>query len=160
MSRYQPLADHLAARGGDEWPASFSELEAVLGFALPKAARAGRTWWGNDLDKSHSRAWAAHGWAVDDVDQAAGRVVFRKGAVSTAVMSAAAAPPGEAVFRAQPPAAREVQPPLLREAAESASARMHATRALGATALVTAGLAVLAGLGAAAARGLSRRRVA
>jgi hypothetical protein len=152
MSKYEPLSEHLAARRGDEWPASFSELEAVLGFPLPKAARAGRAWWTNDPDKSHSRAWAAQGWQVGDVDHAAERVVFRRGAASGAALVEAAG--------LQPLArgAGEIQPPALREAAETASARMHATRALGATALVTAGMAVVAGLGAAVVRGLMRRR--
>jgi len=140
MSKYAPLSRHLSASAGDEWRASFSELESVLGFALPKAARASRAWWINDPDKSHSRAWAAHGWEVGDVDHAAERVVFRKG-------GAAAELPR-----------REVQPPAMREAAETASARMHATRALGMTAMVTASLAVVAGLGALLARGAMRRR--
>jgi hypothetical protein len=150
MSKYGPLSEHLAARRGDEWPASFSELEAVLGFPLPKAARAGRAWWTNDPDKSHSRAWAAQGWEVGDVDHAAERVVFRRGAASGATLVEAAG--------LKPLARSEIQPPALRDAAESASARMHASRALGATALVTAGVAVVAGLGAALVRGLMRRR--
>lgn len=154
MTKYQTLSDHLAARAGDEWPASFSELESLLGFSLPKAARTGRAWWTNDPAKSHSRAWAAHGWEVGDVDHAAERVVFRRGAASgAALVEAAGLKPLE-----QPLASSEIQPSVMREAAEDASSRMHATRALGATALVTAGVAVLAGLGAAIARAVIRRR--
>jgi len=137
MSKYQPLSDRLAARLGDEWPTSFSELEAVLGFPLPKAARAGRAWWANDPVRPHSRAWAAQGWEVGEVDHAAERVVFRRGAAPTA--------------------AQEVQPPAMREAAESASARMHATRKLGAAAVVAAGVAVVAGIGALVMRGVRGR---
>jgi hypothetical protein len=160
MNKYNPLADRLAAHSGDEWGASFSELEAVLGFALPKAAQSGRAWWGNDPDKSHSRAWAAQGWEVGDVDHAAQRVVFRRGGGSGAVLAQAAPPP---IAKPAPVTARatspvgEVQPPALRDAAEAASAKMHRNRALGATAIVTAGVAVLAGLGAMVLRGVRRR---
>src|SRR5690349_9434420 len=80
MSKYSPLSEHLAAHPTDEWRPSFSELESVLGFPLPKAARFGRAWWANDPEKSHSRAWTVHGWVVGDVDPAAKRVEFRRGA--------------------------------------------------------------------------------
>ena len=135
MSKYAPLSKHLAGRAGEEWRASFAELEAVLGFALPKAARTGRAWWSNDAPTAQSRAWAAQGWRVGDLDPAAQEVVFRRGAE----------PPDDAV-----------QPAVLREAAEAASPQTHAARALGATAIITAGVAVLAGLGAVLARGLLR----
>ena len=146
MSKYQPLSERLAASPGDEWRASFSELESVLGFPLPKAARTSRGWWANDSGKAHSRAWSAHGWAVGDVDHAAGRVVFRRGAALAPAAELTPAPSGK------------VQPPAMREAAESASTQMRLNRALGATALVTAGLAVVAGLGAIVVRGMTRRR--
>ena len=135
MSKYATLSAHLKARPGDEWRASFTELEEVLGFGLPKAARAGRDWWANDLAKGHSRAWVEHGWRVGDVDHAAGHVVFRR----------------------SPAAPREIQPPAMRAAAESASARMRAARAVSRTALVTAGMAVIGGLGALVVRALMRR---
>jgi len=90
MSKYQPLSDRLTASPGDEWLTSFAELESVLGFPLPKAARTGRAWWANDPEKSHSRAWADHGWEVGDVDHAAERVVFRRGAASGVALQTAA----------------------------------------------------------------------
>jgi hypothetical protein len=145
MNKYQLLSDHLAASSGDEWLASFSELEAVLGFPLPKAARTGRSWWTNDLGKSHSRAWAAKGWHVGDVDHAAQEVLFRRGALPAAARAETAH------------SSRGVQPPAMREAAETASARNRTTRTLGAAAMVTAGVAVVAGLGAMLARGVTRR---
>ena len=135
MSKYHTLSERFAARSGDDWRASFAELEGALGFSLPKAARAGRAWWANDPAKAHSRAWTSHGWAVGDVDLAGESVVFRR---------IAEAP-------------TEVQPPVMRDAAESASARMHATRALGLTAIVTAGAALVGGLGALIARAVMRR---
>jgi hypothetical protein len=151
MSKYQLLSRHLAARPGDEWSASFSELEALLGFPLPKAARAGRGWWANDPAKGHARAWSAQGWEVGDVDYAAEWVVFRRGAASgqTLVEAARLKPLREG---------GEVQPAAMLEAAETASAQMHATRGLGVAALVSAGVAVAVGLGAMLVRGALRRR--
>lgn len=127
MSKYSPLSEHLAAHPTDEWRPSFSELESVLGFPLPKAARLGRSWWANDPEKSHSRAWTVHGWVVGDVDPAARRVEFRRGA------------------RLAPDV---VQPPAMQEAAEAASTRMHGARKAGAAAIAAAGVALVAGLGA------------
>jgi hypothetical protein len=171
MSKYQPLADHLAARSDPEWRASFSELEALLGFPLPRAARSGRTWWANDPDKAHSRAWAGHGWEVGDVDQAAEQVVFRRGATSAAALvEAAGLEPLKESASAPPPLRRRRPEELAALAAERPEeegrdadrARERtpgsAARALGATALVTAGLAVVAGLGAALVRSGMRRR--
>jgi hypothetical protein len=135
MSKYSPLSDHLAAHPADEWRPSFSELESVLGFPLPKAARLGRAWWANDPEKSHSRAWTVHGWVVGDVDPAARRVEFRRGA------------------RLLPDA---VQPQVMREAAEAASAQMHAGRKVGAAAIAAAGVAVMAGLGAVLLKAMRR----
>jgi hypothetical protein len=140
MRKYQLLADHFAASPGDEWRTSFAELEAVLGFALPKVAREGRSWWVNDPQKSHSRAWAGQGWQVADVDLAAEQVAFRR--------KAPAAPP---------PAGGAVQPAAMREAAESASTRMQVSRAARAAALLTAGAAVAAGVATALVRAMRRK---
>ena len=65
MSKYQPLADHLAAMSADEWRASFAEVESVLGFSLPKTASTHGTWWSNDDDKPHKAGWLSAGWRVE-----------------------------------------------------------------------------------------------
>jgi len=78
MSKYKPLSDRLAGSTACEWRVSFAELAAMLGLALPKAARSGRNWWANEPAKSHSRAWIGQGWAAGDVDPSAGRVEFRR----------------------------------------------------------------------------------
>jgi hypothetical protein len=140
MSKYEPLSAHLAGAAGDEWQTTFAELEAVLGFPLPKAARAGRAWWANDPERSHARAWAAQGWEVGDVDHAAERVVFRRGGASGAALVAAAG--------LKPLARSEVKPTTERAF----------SRGFGPKAAVAAGLAVVAGLGALLARGAMRRR--
>ena len=78
MSKYQPLADHLAGLAADEWRASFAEVEAALGFSLPKAALASDSWWSNEDDKPHKRSWLDAGWRVTDVDRREGKVVFER----------------------------------------------------------------------------------
>jgi len=140
MRKYQLLSDHFAASPGDEWRASFGELEAVMGFPLPKGARSGRAWWTNDLNKSHSRAWAAHGWEVGDVDHAAERVVFRRGLASEVALAPAA----------------ELKP-LGATGVESRPAPVKPIPRLGG-AVALAGLAVVAGLGTMLVRGVMRRR--
>jgi hypothetical protein len=101
MSKYDPLSARLAAHPAEEWRASFSELESVLGFPLPKAARVGRAWWSDDPGKTHSRSWTLHGWSVDDVDHAGEQVVFRRSAAAPAEPAA----PVVASVRMQKPGA-------------------------------------------------------
>jgi hypothetical protein len=98
MSKYRPLSEHLAARTGNAWSASFAEVEAVLGFPLPKAARAGRAWWADDPAKSHSLAWTQQGWDAD-VDPAGERVVFRRSAPAAEIQPPAMKAPAEAAAR-------------------------------------------------------------
>jgi hypothetical protein len=136
MSKYDPLSVRLAGHPALEWRASFSELESLLGFPLPKAARTGRAWWTDAPGKSHSRAWSLLGWRVDEVDHAGEQVVFRKNAAAPS----------------------EVQPPVMREAAENASARMQATQTVRATVIAAAGVATVIGLGAMLVRAVTRRR--
>ena len=70
MGKYDPLSARLAGHAGQEWRASFAELEDVLGFPLPKGARSGKAWWKNDARTPHSRAWADGGWEAAKVDPA------------------------------------------------------------------------------------------
>ena len=78
MSKYDPLTAHLAGHAGPEWRASFAEIEEVLGFPLPKGARAGRIWWRNTGAQPHQRAWTGAGWEAADVDHAGGLITFRR----------------------------------------------------------------------------------
>lgn len=77
---YQPLGDHLRAVDGGRLALSFTEIERVLGRALPASARKHRAWWSNERSGSHShaRAWMDVGWHVTAVDFNAGRVEFGK----------------------------------------------------------------------------------
>jgi hypothetical protein len=135
MSKYQPLADRLAARAGPEWRASLADLEKALGFALPKAARA-RAWW-------KAGVWTDAGWTAE-LDPAAGAVTFRKPAAKKAPAKALPEQPAP-----KPPAVAADEPPILK--------RLEVGPGWG-VALVLGGAAIVGGIGALVFRGLSRRK--
>ena len=60
------------------WRASFSEIERVLGFALPPSARTRPAWWANDGESEQSRAWIGAGWQVDEADVESERAALRR----------------------------------------------------------------------------------
>jgi len=140
MSKYDPLSDRLAGHPQGEWRANFAELEEVLGFPLPKAARTGRAWWKADAG-AHARAWTDAGWTAHEVDPAAGHVLFRKGDQSPLVAPAVA----EGPFAK--PAATGDEPAIVKPLERP---KWH-------VALVAGGLAIVAGGAALAIRGLMRR---
>jgi len=142
MSKYDPLSARLSGHGKPEWRANFAELEEVLGFPLPKAARTGRGWWKPEAG-AHARAWTDAGWAAHEVDPAAGQVTFRKLDQSPLVA----------------PAVAEGPPPRKASAALSDEPAIVATleRPKWHVALVAGGLALLAG-GAALAIGRVLRK--
>ncbi len=79
--KYAPLFRHLAAMSGPDWPVSFAELEAILGFDLPVSARLYRPWWSNQKQgtgHSHALAWYAAGWKTRAVDLEAETLVFER----------------------------------------------------------------------------------
>ena len=79
MSKYDPLRKHLAGAALTRWRAAFSEVEEVLGFALPRSAYAYPAWWSNDATgHSHSRSWLEAGWKTKDVDLQNQQVTFVK----------------------------------------------------------------------------------
>ena len=60
--KYEPLKEHLLAIPADmyEVTLSFRQLEAILGFELPKTVVDYRQWWGNQRDtksRSQAEAW-------------------------------------------------------------------------------------------------------
>jgi len=82
MSKYDPLRDHLSALEEDTWRARFSEIEAVLGFSLPRSAYSYPAWWSNDATgHSHSLAWLDAGWKTEQVDVGGQTLSFRRGGV-------------------------------------------------------------------------------
>ncbi len=79
--KYQRLYRHLCAMNKQEWPTTFSEVEAIIGFDLPASAREHRAWWANQspaLGHSYSAAWRAAGWETAEVDMVAETLTFRR----------------------------------------------------------------------------------
>ena len=64
MAKYDPLAKFLGDSARTEGTAilSFTQIEDLMGKALPKSARRHRSWWGNDSYHVQSVAWQAAGW--------------------------------------------------------------------------------------------------
>ena len=85
MSRYQPLADFLAAKKADRWDASFEDVETRLGFPLPKSAHLYPAWWANQAGGGHSQTegWRSVGWKTAGLDLQAKRVRFEREAITT-----------------------------------------------------------------------------
>jgi hypothetical protein len=139
MTKYKPLSDRLTGHSGDEWRASFADLEQVLGFPLPKGARSSRAWWANGGDKGHHKAWGGVGWNLHEIDPASEYVTFRRAEAG-----------GEPAAAPDP-----VQPEAMRKASETLS-RSSAFRDM-APAAIVAGVAVFAGLATMVARKAFRK---
>jgi hypothetical protein len=139
MSKYNPLSARLAGHAGPQWRASFAELEEVLGFPLPKAARTGKAWWKNDAASPHGRAWIQAGWAAEDIDPVHGLVIFCK-ADPLAPFEPAPRPPN---------ATPSDEPAILK--------RLDATSGWSGV-LIATGLVLAAGLGVFAVRGAMRKK--
>src|SRR3954454_20254987 len=80
MSKYDLLGNHLGSLDQDRWTASLSEIDRILGSALPHSARVRREWWGNERSGTHSqaRAWMKAGWLVHEVSLGQSRVTFQR----------------------------------------------------------------------------------
>jgi hypothetical protein len=87
-SKYQPLADWLAAQPGPCVTLSFADMAQLLGAPLPGTARSEVGWWTPDGPDSwwargehgaiHARLWHAAGWHVTAVDLVSRRVTFTR----------------------------------------------------------------------------------
>ena len=83
--KYDPLKKHLLEIPNDknEDTLTFRQLEAMLGFELPKSAIDFRQWWGNQTDtkgRSQAAAWITAGFEVESVQlrSPGGWVRFRR----------------------------------------------------------------------------------
>lgn len=74
--KYDPLKRHLAKLARDQWLATFSEIEEVLGFRLPRSARIYQAWWGNQEYSSQSNAWQEAGWKVTGLNLGSEKISF------------------------------------------------------------------------------------
>ena len=74
MSAYEPLFKLLSLKSAGRVtvvPATFKQIEAVLGFTLPDTARNNPQWWGNETgDTRHAqcRAWLNAGFETRNLD--------------------------------------------------------------------------------------------
>ena len=77
-SKYDPLYDHLANNPETVIALSFSEIERILGFALPASARRHQAWWANEREgtHSHARSWLEASYKTQGVDLNAQTVRF------------------------------------------------------------------------------------
>jgi hypothetical protein len=78
MSKYRTLSSHLAMVRDTPWVAKFQEIEAVLGFPLPRSAYSYPAWWSNQSGDGHiqSQAWQSAGWRTGELDLAKQQVSF------------------------------------------------------------------------------------
>ena len=77
MSKYAPLTRHLRASRKPRVAMTFSEMERLLGFPLPRSSREHRAWWANNpTGHVNAQAWHEAGYQSSEVDLAAERLVF------------------------------------------------------------------------------------
>ena len=80
-SKYQRLYTHLCGLGGEEWKASFTEIESIIGFQLPASARLHKPWWANQKGgggHSQALAWTMAGWETAEVDLESETLMLRR----------------------------------------------------------------------------------
>lgn len=63
MSRFQPLANHLAAQGGDEVVLTLDRIEAIIGHPLSMSMHTGPELW-TMTTFAPVRCWRAVGWCA------------------------------------------------------------------------------------------------
>ena len=95
MTKYAPITRYLASLAGGERRMSFREIEQVLGFPLPPAARRHRPWWSNNGNNNvMTKAWLDAGYKTEQVDMTGEVLVFRKVGASGPERTAEPAPQG------------------------------------------------------------------
>jgi hypothetical protein len=81
LSKYTPLQVYLSGRPDAETAMSFADVEQVLGFSLPPAARRYRAWWSNNPTNSViTNAWLGAGFRSAQVDMAGQTLRFVRAA--------------------------------------------------------------------------------
>ena len=94
MSKYEPLPQFLVSARGTTHRLSFSGIERILGFKLPKSAYQHEAWWSNNATgHSHARAWLKAGWRTEAVDLAGRKVTFQRSAPPASISPAAKSDP-------------------------------------------------------------------
>jgi predicted HNH restriction endonuclease len=81
MSKYTPLSEHLQRLSADATNLSFSEVEKIIGCALPHSARTHQAWWANSrTNDTHvwAHEWLDAGWEKHELDLSRENVSFRR----------------------------------------------------------------------------------
>lgn len=80
MGKYDALCRHLMGLDGDEWQASFDDIERVLGFELPFSARHRYEWWAQERNPRQPQklAYQRAGWRVAKVSMKTKSILFRR----------------------------------------------------------------------------------
>ncbi len=79
LRKYEPLRAYLAGLDADRVTLTLTEIEQIIGEALPSSART-RAWWINTPGRIAARPWLTVGWLVvaTDLRTAAATVTFAR----------------------------------------------------------------------------------
>lgn len=78
MSKYDALRGFLERQHAERLPMTFTEIERVLGFKLPKS-QVIRAWWSNNPDNNvMTKAWLDAGYRSGEVDIERRKLVFHR----------------------------------------------------------------------------------
>jgi hypothetical protein len=80
IDKYGALTRYLKFRAAftDVVKLSFAEIDGIIGDNLPMSAYRSEEWWGNSLQRGHSKAWLDAGWKTKEVNLKEGYVIFQK----------------------------------------------------------------------------------
>jgi hypothetical protein len=95
MSKYEPLRVYLQGRATETVPMSFEEIEAVLGFPLPKSQMYAAWWSNNPTNNVMTNEWLTAGYRTEQVDLEGRKLVFRRAEEGATVKPAQAPPSSE-----------------------------------------------------------------
>jgi DNA-binding transcriptional regulator YiaG len=76
-SKYYPLYEKILRNGNDEIILTISEIESILGSALPPSSE-DKPWWSNRENALQSGAWLEAGYKVSGFDSKTKKVTFSK----------------------------------------------------------------------------------
>lgn len=85
-NKYEPLLNYLRRSDRAEVTLTFSDIEAILGDALPTSARRQKAWWSNRTKGAlQATAWMSAGYLAEAIDISQETVTFRKPSTEYAV---------------------------------------------------------------------------
>lgn len=78
MSKYVPLKEYLETRTTETVPMTFTEIEKVLGFKLPRSQKYPAWWSNNPTNNVMTNEWLAAGYKTEQVDIEGRKLLFRR----------------------------------------------------------------------------------